>query len=70
MITRWLFWTVPEQYIMRYLVTLLLIMFVVPTFFFGMQFTRLGFVVNLIWYDIIFYGWVKVKEQLEKDLDQ
>jgi hypothetical protein len=70
MITRWLFWAVPEQYIMRYLVTLLLIMFVVPTFFFGMQFTRLGFVVNLIWYDIIFYGWVKVKEQLEKDLDQ
>ena len=67
MITRWLFWTVPEQYIMRYLVTLLLIMFVVPTFFFGMQFTRLGIIINLLWYDLIFYGWFRAKQMIGDD---
>tara|TARA_B100000214_G_scaffold321199_1_gene256671 strand:- start:35 stop:154 length:120 start_codon:yes stop_codon:yes gene_type:complete len=37
----------------------------VPGFFFGLQLTKLGIVVNILWYDIIFYGWVKVKEKLE-----
>ena len=23
------------------------------------------FFINLVWFDIIFYGWVKVKEQIE-----
>ena len=67
MITNWLFWAVPEQYIMRYLVLLWLVMFVIPTFIFGLQFTRLGFIINLIWYDLIFYGWVRVKQRLEGD---
>ena len=67
MITNWLFWPVPEQYVMRYLVILLLVMFMIPTFIFGMQFTRLGFVMNLIWYDIIWYGWVKSKEASERE---
>jgi Ca2+/Na+ antiporter len=67
MITNWLFWPVPEQYVMRYLVILLLVMFMIPTFIFGMQFTRLGFVMNLVWYDIIWYGWVKSKEASERE---
>jgi hypothetical protein len=67
MITNWLFWPVPEQYVMRYLVTLWLVMFIIPTFIFGMQFTRLGFVMNLVWYDIIWYGWVKSKEASERE---
>ena len=61
----WLFWAVPEQYIMRYMILLWLVMFIIPTFIFGMQFTRLGFIINLIWYDIIWYGWVRVKQRLE-----
>ena len=65
MIMNWLFWAVPEQYIMRYMILLWLVMFIIPTFIFGMQFTRLGFIINLIWYDIIWYGWVRVKQRLE-----
>ena len=65
MISNWLFWAVPEQYIMRYMILLWLVMFIIPTFIFGMQFTRLGFIINLIWYDIIWYGWVRVKQRLE-----
>ena len=67
MISNWLFWTIPEQYAMRYLITLWLVMFMIPTFIFGMQFTRLGFVMNLVWYDIIWYGWVKSKEAAGRD---
>ena len=67
MITRWLFWAVPEQYIMRYLVTLLLIMFVIPYYIFGLYYTKLGIILNLVWYDLIFYGWVRAKQRLEGD---
>ena len=67
MITRWLFWAVPEQYIMRYLVTLLLIMFVIPYYIFGLYYTKLGIILNLVWYDLIFYGWVKAKQRAEGD---
>ena len=39
----------------------------IPTFIFGMQFTRLGFVMNLLWYDVIWYGWVKAKKASERN---
>jgi len=67
MITRWLFWAVPEQYIMRYLVTLLLIMFVIPYYIFGLYYTKLGIIINLLWYDLIFYGWFRAKQMIGDD---
>jgi len=63
----WLFWQVPADYIGRYAVTLWLVMFVIPQFLFGIKFTIMGFLLNLIWYDVIFYGWYRVKQQLEGD---
>jgi hypothetical protein len=63
----WLFWQVPTDYIGRYAVTLWLVMFVIPPFLFGIKFTMIGFLLNLIWYDIIFYGWYRVKQQIEGD---
>jgi hypothetical protein len=42
-------------------------MFVIPGYLLGMHFTKFGFVVNLLWYDLIFYGWVRVKQQLGDD---
>lgn len=64
---RWLFWHVPTDYIRRYVVTLWIVMFFVPLYLFGIKFTTLGFLLNLIWYDIVFYGWYQVKQQLEGD---
>ena len=61
----WILWRVPADYIRRYIVTLWLVMFVIPPFLFGIQFTIIGFLLNLIWYDIIFYGWYRVKKQIE-----
>jgi len=45
----------------------LVVMFILPTYLFGLQFTKFGFVLNLLWYDLIFYGWVKVKQQIGDD---
>ena len=63
----WIFWQVPTDYVRRYLVTLWLAMFVIPSFLFGIKFTTIGFLLNLLWYDIIFYGWYRVKQQIEGD---
>ena len=69
MIWNWLWFAIPEKYIQRYIIYLALILFIIPYWIFGFYYTRLGIIVNLIWFDIIFYGWVKVREQLERDLD-
>ena len=63
----WLFWAIPEQHVKRYIITLWLAMFVVPQYLFGLQFTKFGFIMNLLWYDLIFYGWVRVKQKLGDD---
>ena len=65
--TNWLFWAIPHQYVRRYLFALWLVMFVLPGYVFGLQFTKFGFIINLLWYDLIFYGWVRIKQQLGDD---
>jgi len=51
----------------RYIVMMILVMFIIPNYFFGIQFTKLGFLLNLIWYDIIFYSWYRMKNLFEGD---
>ena len=60
----WLYWYVPDSYLKRYIIMMILIMFVVPNALFGVYYTMIGFLVNLIWYDLIFYMWMKAKEKL------
>ena len=67
MLTEWIFWHVPETYLRRYLVVMWLVMFIIPRYFFGIQFTLFGFLLNLLWYDLIFYTWFRVKQQIEGD---
>lgn len=63
----WVFWAIPPQYVRRYVVTLWLVLFFLPGVLLGVRLTMLGLVVNFLWFDIIFYGWVKFKERLEGD---
>jgi len=32
-----------------------------------LHFTKLGFIINLLWYDLVFYGWVRAKQAMEGD---
>lgn len=63
----WIFWAIPREYVRRYFITLWLVMFIIPNYIFGLYFTKIGFIINLLWYDMIFYGWVRVKQTLEGD---
>tara|TARA_Y100001949_G_C15782774_1_gene241383 strand:- start:308 stop:454 length:147 start_codon:yes stop_codon:yes gene_type:complete len=42
------------------------IMFIIPNYIFGIYYTVVGFLINLIWFDLVFYGWAKVKDQIER----
>ena len=53
--------------IVRVSLPLWLVLFILPTYLFGLQFTKFGFIINLLWYDLIFYGWVRVKQKLGDD---
>tara|TARA_Y100000817_G_scaffold288910_1_gene258475 strand:+ start:1108 stop:1314 length:207 start_codon:yes stop_codon:yes gene_type:complete len=65
MIMNWIFWAIPPEYVRRYFITLWLVLFFLPGVFLGVRLTILGLFINFLWYDIIFYGWVKFKERME-----
>ena len=63
----WIFWAIPTQYVRTYVITLWLVLFFLPGVLLGVRLTMLGLLVNFLWYDIVFYGWVKFKQKLEGD---
>ena len=65
MIWNWIFWTIPPEYLRRYFITLWLVLFFLPGGFLGVRLTILGIFINFLWYDIIFYGWLRFKERME-----
>ena len=67
MIPNWLFWAVPEKYAMKYIVIMWVALMLIPSYIFGLYYTKLGIILNLVWYDLIFYGWVKAKQRAEGD---
>ncbi len=66
MILNWIFWGVPEKYARRYVVWLFMILLGIP-YLLGFYYIKLGIIINLIWYDIIFYGYVRAKQKLGED---
>lgn len=63
----WIFWAIPPEYVRRYFVMMWLALFFLPGFIFGLQFTKLGLIINILWFDLIFYGWVRAKQTIEGD---
>ena len=66
--TNWLFWTVPEPLAKKYAIGLVLLIYVFPVFF-GVYYTKIGAIVNILWYDVIFYIFSKSKQK-RKDNDE
>jgi hypothetical protein len=60
--TNWLSYAVPKKYVGKYLVTMWVALFIVPQYIFGLYYTKLGIIVNIVWYDVIFYMWLKFKK--------
>ena len=59
--TRWIFWAVPEPMAKRYAIGLILLIYVFPSLF-GVYYTKIGAIINILWYDIIFYVFSRAKE--------
>ena len=64
--TRWIFWAVPEPMAKRYAIGLILLIYVFPSLF-GVYYTKLGAVMNILWYDIISYVFSRAKENRKDD---
>ena len=60
----WVFWAVPEKFVKRYAIGLILIIYVFP-WFFGFYYTKIGAVIKIIWYNVIFYWFAKMREKME-----
>ena len=67
--TNWFTWQVPEPRLNQYLFYMIMVVFVVP-YIAGIMFTSLGYLLNVLWFDMIFYMWHKNKELIEKGKDE
>jgi len=60
--TNWLTWQVPELRLNQYLFYMIMVVFIVP-YISGVMLTSLGYLLNVLWYDLIFYLWHKHQEK-------
>tara|TARA_Y100000114_G_C11509326_1_gene208224 strand:- start:179 stop:412 length:234 start_codon:yes stop_codon:yes gene_type:complete len=66
--TSWFTWQVPEARLNQYLFYMVMVVFIVP-YIAGIMFTSLGYLLNVLWFDMIFYMWLRNKELIEKGKD-
>ena len=66
--TNWFTWQVPETRLNQYLFYMIMVVFVVP-YISGIMFTSLGYLLNVLWFDMIFYMWHKNKQRIENGKD-
>ncbi len=66
--TSWFTWQVPEARLNQYLFYMVMVVFIVP-YIAGIMFTSLGYLLNVLWFDMIFYMWLRNQELIEKGKD-
>jgi len=66
--TNWFTWQVPETRLNQYLFYMVMVVFIVP-YIAGIMFTSLGYLLNVLWFDMIFYMWFRNKELMKKGKD-
>ena len=67
MFTNWLYWSVPSEKAMHYIIVMTFMMLVLP-YLFGLVFTSLGHLLNFLLYDAVYYFTYRV-EQAIKDMN-
>ena len=60
----WLYWSVPGERISHYLFFMWMAIFLLP-FLFGLRLTLLGYFMNVLWVDFIYYISYKRVQQLK-----
>ena len=67
MLTNWLYWSVPTEKARHYIIVMTLMMIVLP-YLIGVAFTSLGYLMNFLLYDAVYYFTYRV-EQAIKDMN-
>jgi hypothetical protein len=56
---KWLFYTIPENKQLHYLICMWLVLYIIPEFVLSLAFTVLAQFINFICYDILYYYFLK-----------
>ena len=63
---QWLYWRVPDRKRNHYIFVMVMMMFVVPRFLLGIQFTVAGHFINFLIYDVLYYLFYQVEKKLNR----
>lgn len=69
MFNNWLYWSVPAEKARHYVIVMTLMMYFVPEYLFGIRFTTLGYLMNFLLYDAVYYFVYQVEQAIKKNLD-
>ena len=66
---RWSNWIVPKEYCWRYIFLFICVLFFLPLIT-GLRYTLYGYMLNIIWADLMFFIWYKHRKIKKKELAQ
>ena len=53
---KWFWWGIPTRYTSRYIFLMVMIFFILPLLT-GLRYTSIGYIVNFLFADVMFYRW-------------
>lgn len=65
----WSTFTVPYRFIKNYIILMIFALWFLPGIF-GLRFSLMGYVLNYLWADFMFYVWYKAKLRAQKEWER
>ena len=65
MFNNWLYWSVPAEKARHYIIVMTIMMVIVPTYLFGIRFTSLGYLMNFLLYDALYYVTHRIEQAMK-----
>ena len=65
MFDNWLYWSVPAEKARHYIIIMTVMMVIVPTYLFGIRFTSLGYLLNFLLYDALYYVTYRIEQAMK-----
>jgi hypothetical protein len=62
---RWFWWGIPNKYIRRYIFLMMMILVMLPLLT-GLRYTQVGYILNILFADVMFYRWCHKKIEEDK----
>ena len=53
---KWFWWGIPTKYTNRYIFLMVMVFFILPLLT-GLRYTSIGYIVNFLFADVMFYRW-------------